>query len=236
MQLSLNSDIIVIEVIVMAIKDINGQRFGRLKVLEFSHLDRFNKAQWRCLCDCGNETIVASAALRRGNTKSCGCYRKEIEKIASVTHGMTKENGKVSVLYSRWLDMKKRCNNEKNKEYKNYGARGIKVCREWEYDYPSFHKWAVENGFDETLTLDRKDVNKGYSPGNCRWVTITEQAKNKRVNPKNKTGVSGVVFKSERQKYNVRIGVNGKRIYVGDYDTIEEAVEARRLAEVRYWG
>lgn len=220
----------------MPIKDIKGKRFGRLLVKELSHIDKHKKAHWVCICDCGEETVVLASNLRTGRTTSCGCYRKEIEKIASVTHGLSRTDGKVNRLYSIWLDMKKRCNNKKNKEFKNYGARGIKVCEEWIDDYPAFHEWAIQNGYNENLTLDRIDVDGDYSPDNCKWSTLAEQAKNKRISPRNTTGVSGVTYKKSIKKYTVRIGVNGRRIYIGDYKTLEEAKEARKLAEKKYWG
>jgi hypothetical protein len=216
--------------------DMTGNKYGRLIVVGYSGTNNKGKALWECLCDCGNTNIVIGENLRQGVTTSCGCYRKEVEKIASVTHGLTKTNNKVNRLYSIWLDMKKRCHNPQNKEYKNYGGRGITVYGEWATDYVAFHKWAINNGYTDKLTLDRIDVNKGYSPENCKWSTWVEQGRNKRLSPKNTSGVSGVAYKKQRGLYVARIGVNGKRIFIGEYKSFNEAVNARKEAELKYWG
>lgn len=78
--------------------------------------------------------------------------------------------------------MKNRCYDTKHQSYKYYGARGIEVCKDWLNSYQSFKKWAFDNGYGDNLTLDRVDTNKNYSPDNCRWVTMKEQANNKRNN------------------------------------------------------
>ena len=216
--------------------DLTGKVYGRLVVVEEAGRNSKGKILWKCKCNCGNETIVIGENLKSGATQSCGCYRKEIEVVASVTHGLSHSNGKINRLYSIWIDMKKRCNNTKNKEYKNYGGRGIKVCQEWASEYMAFHEWAINNGYSKELTLDRIDVNKDYGPENCKWSTWLEQGRNKRLSPKNTTGVSGVTWKKDRNLYTVRIGVGGKRVFVGEYKTLDDAVKARREAELKYWG
>lgn len=95
---------------------------------------------------------------------------------------MTKHGDYKTRLYSIYRCMRDRCNNPNNTNYKNYGARGIDVCDEWESDYFSFKNWATNNGYQKSLTLDRIDFNKGYSPANCRWVNLKTQGNNKRTN------------------------------------------------------
>lgn len=217
-------------------KELSGEKFGRLFVVKYDSTNAKGKALWECLCDCGNTKVVIGENLRAGFTTSCGCYKREVEVKASVTHGLSHVDGKKSRLYSIWGDMKRRCNNIKNKEYKNYGGRGITVCDEWEHDYLKFHEWAIANGYDGSLTLDRINVNGNYEPSNCKWSTWSQQGQNKRMSTKNTSGVSGVTFNKSRGIYIVRIGVNGKRIFVGEYKSFEEAKDARIEAENRYWG
>lgn len=211
--------------------DISGQVFGRLRVIRYYGTNKNGKALWECLCDCGKTTICIGENLKNGVTRSCGCLRKEIETTVNVTHGMSRIRP-----YKIWVDMKKRCNNPKNKEYPNYGGRGIKVCVEWENDFPTFYKWAISNGYDDSLTIDRKDVNGNYCPENCRWSTLIEQGRNKRLSPKNTTGVSGVTYKKQDKAYVARITVDGKRVYLGEYKTLDEAIKARKEAESKFWG
>ena len=149
--------------------DLTGQRFGQLLVIERAE-DKTTglkpKVMWRCRCDCGKETIVWGSSLTQGTTVSCGCKK--------IKHGYANKER----LYETWQNMKRRCNNPRNKRYKQYGARGIKVCAEWEHDYVAFRNWAMSNGYADDLTIDRIDVDKGYSPDNCRWVGAKIQANN----------------------------------------------------------
>lgn len=159
--------------------DMTGQRFGRLTVIDRAENDRKNQACWRCRCDCGNVTVVAGARLRRGTTKSCGCYFQERRREKAKTHG-----GRHERLYGVWYNMRQRCENAKEKSYPYYGGRGIRVCDEWR-DYATFREWALANGYDPEAekgkcTIDRIDVNGNYEPTNCRWVSMAEQNSNKR--------------------------------------------------------
>lgn len=154
-------------------KPMIGKRFGHLVIKQF--VGRKNgRLMWLCKCDCGKEIICNGYNLRRGQ-KSCGCIKKG--KISYLKHGL-----RYTRLYEIWSGIKKRCYNKKCIGYNNYGGRGIKMCDEW-LDSPSaFYKWAINNGYEENLTIERKDYNKDYSPENCTWIPRTQQSKNQRSN------------------------------------------------------
>lgn len=163
--------------------DLTGQRFGKLLVVERAENTLQGQARWRCKCDCGNESIVRGADLRLGNTITCGCGAHERMTKMNYKHGATFRN-KTSRLYNVWSGMKQRCNYEKHASYKYYGGRGIRVCKEWD-DFEAFKEWAESHGYDNSpkrgeCTLDRINVNGNYEPDNCRWVSMKEQAANKR--------------------------------------------------------
>jgi hypothetical protein len=160
----------------MKSQNLTGRRFERLLVLENAKEDGY----WKCVCDCGTTSTVHYTSLLRGTTKSCGCFAIDLLKErnkASGTHHMTNTR-----LHNIWDTMKARCHRQNSKDYKNYGARGITVCEEWRNKFENFYQWAIDNGYEEYLTLDRKDVNGNYEPTNCRWATTKEQGNNTRYN------------------------------------------------------
>ena len=165
----------------MIIRNLENQRFGRLVVVDkaedhISYSGKNSYAAWNCICDCGNTKRVLEKNLLAGLTKSCGCLHKEIATKVNTKHGLC-----YSRIHNIWRGMHNRCREGCEDTYKHYAGRGIKVCNEWN-DFDTFYEWATSNGYDEGLTIDRIDVNKGYNPDNCRWTTQKIQTNNKRNN------------------------------------------------------
>ena len=152
--------------------DITGKRFGSLVVLEKVNHKR---TRYKCRCDCGNTVEVDSYYLRHGIANPCQCSKKYHSGEDSATY---KHGGSRTRLYGIWQGMLNRCRNSNIERYANYGGRGISVCDEWQ-DFSAFKEWANSNGYKEDLSIDRVDVNKGYSPDNCRWADSKTQAYNK---------------------------------------------------------
>lgn len=154
----------------MAIKNLKGQRFGHLEVLEFAGLqNRF--AMWRCRCDCGKEKVVRGANLIAGQVKSCGCLTKQNGFI----HG-----GSRTRLYKIWYGIIRRTEDNTREDFTRYGAKGIRMCCEWRDSFVAFRDWALENGYNDSLSIDRIDNLGNYEPSNCRWVSKSAQENNKR--------------------------------------------------------
>lgn len=159
------------------VKDITGQRFGRLVAVRSLGFSR-RKQMWECKCDCGNTIKATTSQLTTGHTRSCGCLYRETLHTINYRHGERCRIGSTR-LYGIWKSMRGRCNCVNHTSYKYYGARGIKVCPEWD-DYTVFRAWAMDNGYEDDLSIDRIDANLDYCPENCRWVSLCVQANNKR--------------------------------------------------------
>jgi hypothetical protein len=149
--------------------DLTGQKFLRLLVTECVGRNKRGLALWRCKCECGQDTVVSSNALRSKRTKSCGCYAREIKSIVHTKYGDAGTR-----LYRIWDNMIRRCEDGKQTSYQK---KGISICEEW-HDYNKFKKWALSNGYDDNLTIDRINNNSDYYPHNCRWVNMKIQNNN----------------------------------------------------------
>ena len=158
--------------------DLTKQKFGRLTVIERKENNKRKNAQWLCQCNCGNYSIVVARDLRNSNTKSCGCFQKDQTRSASYIHGY----GSVKIknrTYKTWAQMHHRCNNPNSQNYKNYGGRGIKVCKKW-WKFEGFLQDMGERPLN--MSIDRIDNDGHYCKKNCQWSTAKGQARNRKTN------------------------------------------------------
>jgi hypothetical protein len=165
-------------------KELTGRRFGRLLVLRFAGI-RKSRTRWFCRCDCGKDVVVRADNLLAGETRSCGCYHLDMLRWRSRTHGDT-VGYKLSKEYRVWMNMKGRCLYSKHTSYKNYGGRGVRVCKRWLNSFEDFLA-DVGRAPGPEYTIDRIDNDGNYEPGNVRWATWAQQTNNKRKHKTKRT-------------------------------------------------
>lgn len=212
-------------------KDIEiGSKFNNLTVIEANHRNKYGRPAYLCKCTCGNETLATKSQLTSGMKKSCGCL---IPKTGMKNLGIEEKEyyHSKTKLYKVYHGMKQRCNNQNVKAYKNYGARGIKLCDEWENDYKTFEIWALSHGYNEGLTIERKDVNKGYCPDNCCWITKKEQGYNKRNTRKITYNGKSQCMNKWAEELNISVNTLSTRCYKGWSD--KEIIEGRKRQVVK---
>ena len=187
-----------------------GKRFGRLTVVAEGEKPKGRRqAHWICRCDCGTVTApVDGSSLRKGHTKSCGCYKRDLTIERNTRHGLSNTR-----IHRIWAGMKDRCYNPNTPKYSRYGARGIRVCDEWLNSLEAFYEWAMANGYADNLTIDRIDNDGNYCPENCRWSTNEDQCNNRghhiflEINGETKTVAqwakeTGIGYRTIHARYN----------------------------------
>lgn len=169
-----------------------GERYGRWIVLGAEFIVRvkatgkpFRRRMAVCVCDCGEIACVGTDSLVDASSRSCGCLSREVSQLlgrsrAGVKHPSYKNGYSTCRIGRIWYAMRQRCENEKNQDYPRYGGRGITVCSEWS-SFEAFKSWAEDSGYNDSLTIDRQNVNEGYSPTNCRWTDAVTQSRNKEI-------------------------------------------------------
>lgn len=156
-------------------EDMCGKKIGRLRVVNFSHKNE-NGWHWLCQCDCGNTAIRRTSELKKVSSAGCRECANDVKSDVARIHGGSGRNRNPSKLYMVWCTMRRRCNSIKDKHYKWYGAKGVRICEEWN-DFSKFREWAHSNGYQPGLTIDRVNSKGNYEPSNCRWITQSENSR-----------------------------------------------------------
>lgn len=213
-------------------KDITGKKYNMLTAIKhYDYVLQSNgkkEERWVFECDCGRKVVcrVSNIIYKGCSQKSCGCYREK--------NPPRKKNGlSHSRIYSIWRHMINRCYDIKNDCYKNYGGRGITVCKEWRDDLLAFKDWADKNGYKDSLTIDRIDNNGDYCPENCRWVTMKEQSRNKRTNRTMLYNGKKRCVSELCEVFCVRPGIIRNRLYRGATLNINLFTKGNKCAKIK---
>ena len=202
-----------------------GVKFNMLKNLGVSHRD--NGVFYNWLCDCGNIKKIGGYPVKTGGTKSCGCFRESIIGHEFGNHGMTHTKE-----YEVWTAMKNRTKNPHKSTRRWYYDKGIKVSEDWVVSFENFYRDMGE--CPEGFSIDRINPDGNYCKENCRWANAQLQAMNRGLSRNNKSGVTGVSYDKKRGMWIAQLNAKGQNPYLGTYNTFEDAVEARKNAEVKY--
>lgn len=203
-------------------------KINMLTFLEFTTKDKHGKNLASFLCDCGNVSVKVVSEVRTGRTKSCGCLKIKTLSDKNKKHGKSKTKQ-----YSAWQSMIQRCTNPSSISYKYYGALGITVCDRWLNSFEAFYEDMGER--PKGMSLDRIDVNGNYCPENCRWVIPNIQTYNQNQRCDNTSGTSGVYFNANNGRWYAEITIKGKKVHLGSFLNIEDAIKVRKDSEIQYY-
>lgn len=165
------------------LKDLIGRNNGYLKIISYDGIRNLGKRTrrfWKALCKCGNEIFIHTHQFTRKVPRSCGCYKRRRRGNTTVhirKHGLSHKHP----LYKTWRNMRQRCYNPNNQDYKYYGGKGIKLCGDWHNDFKLFYDWALSHGWKSGLVIDRVDPDKDYCPDNCRYISMAENSKRVKI-------------------------------------------------------
>lgn len=195
-------------------EDLVGRRFGRLVVIRRVGV-RNSSPLWECLCDCGNTHSVTTQKLKYNKSKSCGCYRIDLSRESLTEHGFSG-----TPIWKCWVNMRRRCTDERDVSYPNYGGKGVTYALEWD-DFSCFLSDMGSTYFGGA-SLDRENPKGNYEPSNCRWVVPELQARSKSLQTNNKTGVTGVCLATGGKRYAASWqSLEGKQVtkyfYISEY-------------------
>lgn len=217
----------------MKFEDIIGSVFGKLTVVALQGRDKWGNIVWNCLCDCGTPTTVNTGSLKSGHKKSCGCLHKDRMREINTIHGLSR-----STTYRSWQHCNGRCYNPKMAGYKDYGGAGITVCDRWREPAPQGFLNFLEDMGERPKghTLNRVKGARVYSKETCEWASLSLQSFDQKLSSNNRSGISGVYWSKNNNKWQVTLGVDGVRVDLGRTLDIDVAREWRRAAELKYYG